>query len=173
MNIAKYLLTIKAEDRPGLLHLITGVLNRKLVPIISLTAAPTDIHDIILISVEVESTESDVAQLALKLENIIEVFGVEVTRYEKTLCMRAAYFKMAKSFLESPQAIALSKYDAVILAIYPDTFLLTKYGTDATILKLYNALDGPHLLGFSQTWLLAESGLISHDDIERIIRLAA
>jgi len=168
-----YLLTIKAEDRPGLLHLVTGMIEKKLIAIKSLSAAPTDIRDIIVVNIEVEADESDVAPLALKLENIIEVFGVEVTRYEKTLCMRAAYFKMAKSFLESPQAIALSKYDALIVAIYPETFLLTKYGTDATILKLYNALEGPHLLGFIQSGLLADSKLIGEDESSVISRLAA
>ena len=69
-----YLLTIKAENRQGLLHLVTGMIEKKLIAIKSLSAAPTDLHDLILITIEVEAAEKDVAQLALKLENIIEVF---------------------------------------------------------------------------------------------------
>jgi acetolactate synthase small subunit len=168
-----YVMTIKAEDRPGLLHLVTGVIERKLILIKSLSYAPTDIHDIILITIEVTGNESDLTQLALKIENIVEVFNVEVSQYNNAVCLRAAYFKMDKTFLESPKAIAMSNYDTVMVNIYPDAILLAKYGTDATIRKLYNALDGPHLLGFSQTGLISESGLIQHDDIERIIRLAA
>ena len=169
----KYLLTLKAEDRPGLLHLVIGMIEKKLIKIQSLNAAQTDIHDIILITIEINATESDLTTLALKLENIVEVFAVEAVKYDKAVCLRAAYFKLAKSILESPKAIALSTYDAVIVQFYPETILVAKYGTDATIRKLYNALDGPDLLGFSQTGLIADSKLIVHEDDERIIRLAA
>lgn len=168
-----FVLTIRAEDRPGLLHLVSGMVEKRLVKIKSLSYAPTDIHDIILITMELSISESELVTLALKLENIIEVFSVEAVQYNEKLCLRAAYFKMAKTFLESPKAIALSKYDASIVKIESDTLLLAKYGTDETIRKLYNALDGPHLLGFSQTGLITDSSLIQHDDIERIIRLAA
>jgi hypothetical protein len=54
-----------------------------------------------------------------------------------------------------------------------DAFLVAKYGSDAAICNLYNHLDGSYLLCFSQTRLISESGLIAHDDIERISRLAA
>jgi acetolactate synthase small subunit len=169
----QFVLTIKAEDRPGLLHLVTGVIEKRLVKIISLSYAPTDIHGIILITVEVAGEESILAQLAFKLENIIEVFSVEVSRYNSHVCLRAAYFKIEKSFLESPKAIALSKYDTTIVKFYPEAVLLAKYGTDETILKLYNDLDGPHLLGFSQTGLITDSKLIGEDQSSVIKRLAA
>jgi len=166
-------MTIKAEDRLGLLHLVSGVIDRKLIPIKSLSYAPTDIHDITLITIEVVGNESDLTQLALKIENIIEVFTVEVKQFDSAVCLRAAYFKMDKTFLESPQALAMSNYDTVIVNIYPDAILLAKYGTDATIRKLYNALDGPHLLGFSQTGLITDSVLIGEDQSSVINRLAA
>lgn len=169
----QFVLTIKAEDRSGLLHLVTGVIEKRLVKIISLNYAPTDIHGIILITVEVSGDEGILTQLAFKLENIVEVFSVEVSRYNNALCLRAAYFKMKKTFLESPAAIAMSKYDTTILKFYGDAFLLAKYGTDATIQKLYNDLDGPHLIGFSQTGLITDSKLIGEDQSSVINRLAA
>ncbi|MDP9078904.1 MAG: hypothetical protein M3O71_15855 [Bacteroidota bacterium] len=168
-----YILTVKAEERPGLIHLVTGVIEKKLVPIKSLSYATTDIHDIILITIAVIGNESDLTQVALKIENIVEVFKVEVSLYNSTVCLRAAYFKMAKIFLDTPKVSALHQYNALIINWYPDAFLVSKYGTDETITKLYNALEGPHLLGFSQTGLISETGLIAHDDIERIIWLAA
>jgi len=172
MNKEQYLLSIKAENRPGLLHLITGMIEKKLISIKSLSLAPTDIHDIVLITVEVIAKESDVSQMALKIENIIEVFSVSAVKYEQAVCLRVAYFKMDKAFLESPKAIALSKYEAIILKFYPDHFLLAKYGSDATILKLYNALDGPHLMGFIQSGLIADTALICEDQ-SSVIRQAA
>ena len=169
-----YVLTLKAEDRPGLLHLVTGVLNRKLVPLISLNAAPTDIHDVVLITMEIEISEKALQPLLYKLENIIEVFAAEAVPYEQVLCLRAAYFKMGKGFLETPGRFLLQKYSAVIVNIYPDAVLVAKYGTDAAIRQVYHSLEGPHLLGFSQTGLISESRLIGHEgEQSSVISLAA
>jgi acetolactate synthase-1/3 small subunit len=170
---AHYLITIKAEDRPGLLHLVTGVLNRKLIPVISLTAAPTDIHDVVLITMEIEVTEKALQPLLYKLENIVEVFAVEAKAHDKTVCQRSAYFLMDKEFLASPKAASMNRWEAKIVNLDADTVLLSKSGNEAMIQRLYNELEGPHLLGFSQTGLIAESRLIAHEDIERIIKLAA
>lgn len=173
MKSEHYLVTLKAEDRPGLLHLVTGVLNRKLMPIISLTAAPIDIHDIVLITMEITISEKALQPLLYKLEHIIEVFAVEAIKYDEVLSQRCAYFRLDKAILASPQASAISKYEAQLVNLYPDSVLIGKSGNQAVLRQLYNALDGPYLLGFSQTGLLTDSKLIVHDDNERIIRLAA
>jgi acetolactate synthase small subunit len=165
MNKECYVLTIKAEDKPGLLHHITGMINRKRIDIESLSAAKTDIQLIVLITIELKVSEIALAQLALKLENIVEVFGVEATKASKAVCLRAAYFKMAKSFLESPQQAVLQKYGAVIVNIYPESILVAKYGSDLVIRELYNQLDGPHLMGFIQAGLISDTKLIDNDDV--------
>jgi len=170
---SNYLLTLKAEDRPGLLHLITGVLNRKLIPVISLNAAPTDIHDIVLITMQVEISEKALQPLLYKLENIIEVFAAEAMLCDEAICQRSAYFKMDKQVLSSPQATAVSKWEAQIIHIDQDTVLLAKSGSETVIRRLYNELEGPHLLGFSQTGLIANSKLIGGEQSSVINRLAA
>jgi len=170
-----YIVTIKAEDRPGLLHLVTGVLNRKLIPLISLNAAPTDIHDIVLITMEIEASEKALQPLLYKLENIIEVFAVDAVPAAQASCLRAAYFKLDKAILDTPVKAAIQKYGAVIVNIYADGLLVSKYGSEVAIRQLYNELEGPHLLGFSQTGLIADSALIGHSDEEQssVISLAA
>ncbi len=169
----KYVLTIKAEDRPGLLHLISGILERKLIRITSFSLAPTDVHGIVLLSAEVTAAEEELNQVALNLANVIEVFAVEVKRYEQVACLRAAYFKIQRDFVDTPKYSALNKYGAVITNWYSDAFLAAKYGSDAAILNLYNELDGPHLLGFSQTGVITDSKLIGEDQSSVINRLAA
>ena len=171
---SKYLLTIKAEDRPGLLHLITGALNRKLIPIISLTAAQTDIHDIMLITTEIEVSEKALQPLLRKLENVIEVFAVEAIHADVVICQRTAYFKLDKAVLDTPVKHAIQKHCAMIVNIYPDALLVSKCGSEEAIRTLYNELEGPHLLGFSQTGLIADSALIGHEgEQSSVIRLAA
>ena len=158
-----YILTIKAEDRSGLLRLITGVVEKRQMKIISLNSAPTDIHGLILVTVEVTGDESLLTQLAFKLENILEVFTVDVAQYNAAICLRAAYFRLSRAFMESPKAMVLVEYETSIVKVYPDAYLLAKYGTAETIIKLYNELDGPHLLGFSQTGLITDTKLINDD----------
>ena len=169
-----YILTIKAEDRPGLLHLVTGLINKRQIPLLSLSAAKTDVHAIVLITAEVIADEGALTSLALKLENIVEVFGVEARHGDQVLCLRAAYFKMAKGFLETPQLRVLEKYGAVIVTTTADTVLIAKHGSDLAIRTLYNELEGPNLLGFSQSGLITDSALIGHEGEESsVISLAA
>lgn len=164
---ANYILTIKADDRPGLLHLVTGTIEKGLVRIISLNYAPTDIHSIVLITIELTGEEHVLRQLALKLENIVEVSSVELVPYELTLCLRTAYFKVSNN------ANVLSRYDTTLVKFYPNAVLLAKYGTDEAISKLYNELEGPYLMGFSQTGLITDSKLIGEDESSVISWLAA
>lgn len=169
MKKQPYILTIKADDRPGLLHLITGVIEKRQAKIKSLNAAQTDIHDIILITIEIAIAESNLTSLALKLENIIEVFSVEASQSNQVICLRAAYFKMAKTFLDTPKVSILNNHNALIVNWYADSFLLAHHGSDITVRELYNQLDGPHLLGFSQSGLISDSSLINHEDEERVM----
>lgn len=173
-----YILTIKAEDRPGLIHLVTGMIERQQTAIKSLNAAPTDVHDIVAITIEVMISERALASLALKLEKIIEVNSVKAAKYDQVICLRVAYFKLSKAFLENPQKSALQKYGAVIINWSTDTLLVAGYGSDITIRHLYNELEGPHLLGFTQTGLISDTALMDDAegrvmDEDRINRLAA
>lgn len=170
---ANYLLTIKADDRPGLLHLVTGMINRRLIAIESLNAAKTDIRDIVLITIELNISEKALTPLLLKLENIIEVFSVEAALSAKVVALRSALFRLDKAFLETQGMAAITKHQGSIINIYPEAIVVGKSGSEAAIRSLYNELEGPHLLGFSQTGLIADAALIAHEDIERISRLAA
>jgi acetolactate synthase small subunit len=170
-----YIITIKAEDRPALLHLVTGVLNKKLITIISLNAAQTDIHDIVLITMQVEVPENALGPLLAKLQNIIEVYTVEAVPLSRAFCLRAAYFKLDKAILDSPLRSAFQKFGAQIANIHPGTILVSIYGSEVAIRLLYNELEGPYLLGLSQTGVIADSKLIGHDkeDQSSVISLAA
>jgi len=167
-----YLLTIKAEDRPGLLHLLTGVLNRKLIPIAGLNAAPTDIHGIVLVTMEIEASEKALQPLLGKIENIIEVFAVEAQAIGKVVAVRSAFFRLDKAILSSPQAEAISKMGAEYVNLHPDSLTVCKSGSDAVIRSLYQALDGPYLKGFSQSGLIADTALMNGDESSVISQAA-
>jgi len=170
MNKEHYLITIKAEERAGLFHLITGTIEKRQGSIISLNAAPTDIHGVVFITIEIYITESYVTSLAFKLENIIEVFSVQVVQQDSAICLRAAYFRIAKAFLDHQNVSILQKYNVVIVNWLPDAFVIAHHGNSHTVRDLYNKLDGPHLLGFSQTGLISEETLNGSDAESRVTK---
>lgn len=160
----KYVLSIKADDRPGLIHLVTGIINRRLVEIESVSAAKTDISSVVMIVLELQISDKALQPLILKLENIIEVYAVDAIKACASIAQRSAFFKLSKSFLETPQAMVLQKYGVSIINIYPEAVLVSKSGCDADIINLYNQLEGPHLMGFIQTGLIADTRLINEDE---------
>jgi acetolactate synthase small subunit len=170
-----YVLTVRATDRPGLIHSITGMINRRLIPIISLSAAPTDVHDIVLITIEVQIAGNVLGSLMRKVGSIVEVFSVDVIKYETAICRRTAFFKMDKAVLSSTLSSVISKWEAQIININinSDTLLIAKSGNEMIIQQLYNELEGPLLLGFSQTGLIVDSRLIEGDESSVISLLAA
>jgi acetolactate synthase small subunit len=162
------IITIKAENRPGLVSQITAMLQRKQLAIESINAAKTVFKDVVLITLELFISEKALGLLLLRLENIIEVYAAEAVKANEANCLRAAYFKMAKGFMGTPGRSALQKYGAQVVNLYPDAVLVAQYGTDAAIRRLYAELAGPHLIGFSQSGLIADTGLMDNTE-ERVI----
>jgi len=168
----KYIITLKADDRPGLVHLVTGMINRRLINIESINAAKTDVRTIVTICIEATISEKALQPILLKLKNIVEVYDVEAVKFTNVTSLRSAYFKLSKGFLETPKALLLPKFGASIVNLYPDAILVSKSGCDQEILNFYNQLEGIHLLGFIQTGLIADTTLIENDESSVIYRAA-
>jgi acetolactate synthase regulatory subunit len=74
-----YILTIKADPRPGLLHLITGILEKKLIRIVCFSLEAPAADGTVLVTATVMIDPAGLKSLALRLENIIEVFSVTMS----------------------------------------------------------------------------------------------
>lgn len=172
MEKQKYLLIIKADDRPGLLHLVSGMINRRLIEIESVSAAKTDVRSIVIITVELMISKKALQSLVLKLANIIEVYAVDNIKVSDAIGVRSALYKLSKAFLETPGKGVLQKYGACIVNVDQQTILVSKSGCDADILHLYRQLEGPYLLGFIQTGLITDNYLINEDE-SSVIKMAA
>jgi uncharacterized protein with ACT and thioredoxin-like domain len=77
-----YTLTIKADSRPGLLHLITGIIEKKLIRIVIFGLQATASDGTVMMTTTIMIDAPDLKNLVLKLENIIEVFSVAVSKNE-------------------------------------------------------------------------------------------
>jgi len=169
----KYLLTIKADDSPGLMGRVMAMLTRRRLVVESITMAKTDINTVVLISLEIMIATDDVKLLQLQLEKIIEVFTTDARLCDALLIQKLAFYKLANAILQIPQGAAIHKYGAQIINCYPDSFVISKSGNEQVINELYGKLEGKYLLGFTQTGSIAETMLLENNDEWRIIGLAA
>lgn len=79
----EYTLTIQADSRPGLLHLVSGIIEKKLIMIISFNLQRPAADGTAIITTTVMIDVADLKNLALKLENIVEVFSVTVSESDR------------------------------------------------------------------------------------------
>ena len=169
----KYLLTIKADDAPGLMGRVLVMLTRRRLVIESVTMAKTDISTVVLISIELMIAAGDISPLQLRLEKNVEVFTTDARLCNSILMQKLAFYKLANTILQVPQGTAIHKYGAQIINIYPDSFVISKSGNAQVINELYSKLEGKYLLGFTQTGSVGDTPLLESNDEWRIIGLAA
>jgi acetolactate synthase-1/3 small subunit len=169
----KHLLTIKADDAPGLMGRILVMLTRRRLVIESITMAKTDINSVVLISIELLIAAGDVRPLQLQIEKIIEVFITDARLCDVVLMQKLAFYKLSTAILQVPQGKAIHKYGAQIVNIYPGSFVISKSGNEQVINELYCKLEGKYLLGFAQSGTIGDIPLLESNDEWRIIGLAA
>lgn len=159
----KFIISIKAHNRLGLLSHLTGMISKKQIDIESISAAKTDVSAIILVIIELAVSKNAIRPLISKLENVIEVYAVDAIKASLAICHCVAHFKLSKGILGASQSAVLRKPGVKTLNIYPESILISQSGTEAEIYRLYNELEGPYLLSFVRSGYLTETTLIDSD----------
>jgi acetolactate synthase I/III small subunit len=152
---AHYLLTILSEDRKGLVSIITGMLNRKGIEIESVSAARTDIHSRVLVTLEVIGNVAELKNMSLKIGNIIEVYEVDMDLIRDAWYQKVALYTIEKEGFNAELYTRLQKYGATIAGYYDDEVIVQKTGRDEDIQLLYNEMEGPYLKSFSKSAAIA------------------
>lgn len=168
-----YLLNILSENRKGLVSIITGMLNRKGIEMESISAAKTDTHTNVLITIEVIAEAAELKTMVLKIENIIEVSQVAARLLQHSVYHKVALYTLDKEAYNSDMYNKLQKYGAVILGYDKDKLIVQKTGRDEHILALYNLLEGKHLTGFSKSAAISLTPFTTAAADEVVIRKAA
>lgn len=159
-----YLLNILSDDRKGLMSIITSMLNRKGIEIESISAAKTDIHTQVLINIQVIAHDADIKLMAFKIENIIEVYKVEVELLQHAAYQKVALYTLLKQGYNTPINNQIQKYGAIIVGYDNDVITIQKTGRDEDIQLLYNALEGKYLKSFSKSAVIALKAITADDD---------
>lgn len=169
----KYLLTIKAEEAPGVLARVLTMLSRRRIEMESVSMSKTDLIGVILISGEIYIDANEGKNLQFQLAKIIEVIIVHIVPAQSVTMHKTAFFKLSADVLREEPENSIQKYGAQLVKVSKDAFIISKTGSEETIKELYNKLDGKHLIGFAQSGVIADTPLLECDDEWRISKLAA
>ena len=159
-----YLLNILSDDRKGLISIITSMLNRKGIEIESLSAAKTDIHTQVLINIQVIANHAEIKLMAHKIENIIEVYKVNLEALQQSYYQKVALYVLNKDGYNTALHNTIQKYGAIIVGYDEHEITIQKTGRDEDIQLLYNELEGKYLKSFSKSAVIALKAITADDD---------
>lgn len=153
------IIAICSEDKKGLLGQILVLFNKRDYEVSSLNVSRTDINDLVMITVEAALPVSELTLLLLRLEKIVEVYRAVGYLAREVNVDKVGFFRLSRAIDEPLFWSVLQKYGAVISSLGKDDLVIRKTGSDRDLSELYGKLDGPHLLGFCKSGLIAEESL--------------
>jgi acetolactate synthase small subunit len=157
------IIAIYSEDKKGLLGQILVLFNKRNYEVTSLNVSRTDISNLVMITIEAVLPLSQLPLLLLKLEKIVEVYRASGYLPGEVSMDNVGFFRLSREIADPLFWSVLQKYGAVISSLGNDSLVIRKTGSDRDLLELYSKLDGPHLLGFCKSGLIAEESLVGLD----------
>ncbi len=139
------LFSLSCEDQDGILSRIIQTFSRPNYPVVTLSQARTDVHEVVLISLEVRIPAAKVDHMVLRLEKIIGVLEVTVSF---GAIMQYAVYRLSSCTGETLNI--LRRHQAQTITQHQGHWLVQQTAQPSDIQRLYNELDGPALVGFSQ-----------------------
>jgi acetolactate synthase-1/3 small subunit len=159
-NETPYVITVYADDKKGLLAQLLMLFNRRDIPVHALNVARTDLNEVVLITLEVEMVATEVNPMLHKLKKIIEVYKAMAYLLLDMPLPKVGIYRIAAERMEPAFWLLLQKYGATLSGMGQASFLVQKTGSDQDLRALYEALEGPHLLAFCKSTLMAPETLV-------------
>jgi len=154
--------SIYAEDKKGLVGQIMVHFNKRSYEVISLNVARTDISDLVMVTLEAVVPALDLGPFVERIKKIVEVYAVQT--FGECL-KKTGFYRMDRAALGTEVWSLIGKYGAQLSSMGGNSFVISKTGSDADLLELYALLEGPHLLGYGKTGLIAEESLVPFEQL--------
>lgn len=140
------LFTLNCKNQRDLLPEIISTMHQLGLEIETISQSRTDIPEIVLITIEVAMPGILIDNTILTLKKIADVLDVTITFGS---VLNAALFKISFDKNENIWEI-LHRYNVRCISIENNTLLIHQIAKEGDIQRLYNALEGPGLISFSQ-----------------------
>ncbi|MES2277368.1 MAG: ACT domain-containing protein [Bacteroidota bacterium] len=160
-------IVLYAEDKKGLLGQVLMLLNRRDFPVISLSVARTDIHELVIITLEVVLPQAELHIILHKLEKIIEVYKAEAYFAGTFELNKVGHYRLVEKVLDQQLFELLQRHGAIVCRSSSNELVIQKTGTDRDLQILYDLLEGRHLQSFCKSALIAEPSLAVLNDLDR------
>lgn len=140
------LFTLNCKNQRDLLPEIISTMHQLGLEIETISQSRTDIPEIVLITIEVAMPGILIDNTIFTLKKIADVLDVTITFGS---VLNAALFKISFDTNENIWEI-LHCYNVRCISIENNTLLIHQIAKEGDIQRLYNALEGPGLISFSQ-----------------------
>ncbi|MEO6979492.1 MAG: hypothetical protein ABI113_13975 [Mucilaginibacter sp.] len=158
------IIAIYSEDKKGLLGQVLVLFNKLNYELNSLNVSRTDISDVVLITIEACVPEARLGILLQKIGKIVEVYRANAYQPGEMGLEKVGFFRLSNQIFSGSFWSLVQKYGAVVSSMSDDALVLRKFGSDRNLQEFYGQLDGPHLLGFCKSGLIAEESLLSVEE---------
>ncbi|MCS3556881.1 MULTISPECIES: hypothetical protein [unclassified Sphingobacterium] len=145
-NMTSKLFTLNCKNQRDLLPEIISTMYQLGLEIETISQSRTDIPEIVLITIEVAMPGVLIDNTIINLKKIADVLDVTITFGS---VLNAALFKISFDKNENIWEI-LHRYNVRCISIENNTLLIHQIAKEGDIQRLYNALEGPGLISFSQ-----------------------
>ncbi|ASU35888.1 hypothetical protein [Mucilaginibacter xinganensis] len=153
------IIAIYSEDKKGLLGQILILFNKKNYLVNTVNVSRTDVNNLVMITVEAIVPLNELPLLLRRLEKIVEVYRASGYLPGEVNLDKVGFFRLAPQIAGPPFWSVLQKYGAVISSMGNGCIIIRKTGSDRDLREFYEKLEGPHLLGFCKSGLIAEESL--------------
>jgi acetolactate synthase small subunit len=145
-NITSKLFNLNCKNQNDLLPKIISTMHELGLEIETISQSRTDIPEIVLITIEVAMPGILIDNTILNLKKLPDVQDVTITFGS---VLNAALFKISFDTNENIWEI-LHRYNVRCISMENNTLLIHQIAKESDIQRLYNALEGPGLISFSQ-----------------------
>lgn len=167
-----YLFNITAEDRPGLVHKLTGTISKGLVPIKSINASANQ-EGLALITLDIVASTETINKLIHKLRAIIEVIQVDAVPKSEAVTLSCGLYVLDKAFTVSEANSFLKSYRTDVVDIHKEHLVIAHFGREREVDKLFSKIGSQYLKSFRKSAPVLATLVTDNSDPERISRLAA
>lgn len=157
MEKENYTISVYTENNIGLLNRISSIFSKRHINLDSLTTSVSEIKDVYRFTIVVQVTEDQARKLVGQIEKQIEVIKAFYHKDEETIYQETALFKMASKLLFDDKEIQLvvKEYNAHIVTVTPEYFVLEKTGSRQEVELLYDRLAPYGLMQFVRSGRIA------------------
>lgn len=152
-------IVVYAENKKGILGQVLIHFNKRSFEIHNLNVARTDLHELIVITIEIDLPAAEVETSIRRLRKIIEVVDVKAFLPGVLKTYKVAHFQLLGGMFDQELFMLLQRYGAQITSCRENELIIRKIGDDNDIQSLYNLLERRNLNAFCKSLLVQDEAM--------------